>query len=65
MSFDYEPSELDKLHFKYVELENAAEMLWVCLANVDNGAWSKQSDVWQETVKKWRDNYFKVVGIKP
>lgn len=42
------------------ELLDAAEMLWVCLANVSGGDWSKQSQEWQEAAKKWRDNYFKV-----
>ena len=39
---------------------DAAEMLWVCLANVSGGDWSKQTPEWQKAAKKWRDNYFKV-----
>lgn len=43
------------------ELEQAAEMLWVTLAHVSGGDWTKQTKEWQEAVVRWRDNYFKVI----
>lgn len=49
---------LDKQRVK--ELDDAAEMLWVVIANVSEGNWSKQSKEWQEAAARWRDNYFKV-----
>jgi hypothetical protein len=42
------------------ELLEAGEMLWVVLANVSGGDWSKQSVEWQEVAGRWRDNYFDV-----
>ena len=46
---------------KLIKLADAAEMLWVVLANVSDGDWTKQNQVWQESAAKWRDNYFKVL----
>lgn len=37
---------------------DAAEMLWVVLANVNGGDWTKQTKEWQEAAARWRDNYF-------
>ena len=48
---------LDKQKVK--EFVNAAEMLWVVLANVSEGNWSLQSEEWQKAASRWRDNYFK------
>lgn len=42
-------------------MNDAAEMLWVVLANVSGGDWSKQSPEWQEAAARWRDNYFAVL----
>jgi hypothetical protein len=42
------------------EMANAAEMLWVVLANVSESDWSKQTLEWQEAAKRWRDNYLNV-----
>jgi hypothetical protein len=39
-------------------MQDAAEMLWVVLANVSGGDWSKQTPEWQEAAARWRDNYF-------
>jgi len=39
-------------------MTDAAEMLWVVLANVSGGDWTKQSPEWQEAAARWRDNYF-------
>lgn len=39
---------------------DAAEMLWIVLANVSGGDWQKQTPEWREAAAKWRDNYFKV-----
>ena len=41
-------------------IEDAAEMLWVVIANVSEGDWTKQTKEWQEAAAKWRDYYFKV-----
>lgn len=40
------------------KLADAAEMLWVVLANVSGGDWTKQTPDWQEAAARWRDNYF-------
>lgn len=37
---------------------DAAEMLWVVLANASGGDWTQQSPEWQEAAARWRDNYF-------
>ena len=42
------------------EHRDAAEMLWICLANVSDGDWMKQSDEWRKVTVRWRDNYFRV-----
>lgn len=42
-------------------MADAAEMLWVMLANVSEGNWTKQSADWQEYAARWRDNYFAVL----
>lgn len=46
-------------------LRDAAEMLWVVLANVSGGDWEKQTEEWQEAAKRWRDNYFAVLRRVP
>ena len=43
------------------QLEDVAEMLWVVLANVSEGDWSKQTKEWQEAAVRWRDNYFSAI----
>jgi hypothetical protein len=43
---------------------DAAEMLWVVLANVSGGDWTQQSAEWQEAAAHWRDNYFAAIGGK-
>ena len=55
---------IEMLEDNYKELLDAAEMLWVCLANVSEGDWTKQNEEWQKATEKWRDNYLKVVGKK-
>jgi hypothetical protein len=42
-------------------LADAAEMLWVVLANVNGGDWTKQSAEWQEAAARWRDTYFAAI----
>ena len=44
-----------------IKLADAAEMLWVVLANVSEGDWTKQTEGWQIAAKKWRDNYFEAI----
>ncbi len=39
-------------------MADAAEMLWIVLANVSEGDWTKQTPEWQEAAARWRDNYF-------
>lgn len=43
----------------------AAEMLWVVLANVSGGDWTKQTPEWQEAAARWRDNYFIATRAAP
>jgi hypothetical protein len=43
-------------------MADAAEMLWVVLANVSGGDWTKQTQEWQEAAARWRDNYFAAVA---
>jgi hypothetical protein len=42
-------------------MADAAEMLWVVLANVSGGDWTKQSQEWQDAAARWRDNYFEAL----
>ena len=42
-------------------MADAAEMLWIVLANVSGGNWKEQSPEWQEAAARWRDNYFAVL----
>jgi hypothetical protein len=42
-------------------MADAAEMLWVVLANVSGGDWKQQSKDWQDAEARWRDNYFAAV----
>ncbi len=42
-------------------MRDAAEMLWVVLANVSEGDWRKQTADWQEVAGRWRDNYFSLL----
>ncbi len=46
-------------------LRDAAEMLWVVLANVSGGNWKEQSADWQAAAARWRDNYFAAIGHPP
>ncbi len=47
------------------DLADAAEMLWVVLANVSGGDWTKQSPEWQAAAARWRDNYFASLSVIP
>jgi hypothetical protein len=49
---------------EYTKMRDAAEMLWVVLANVDGGDWSKQSAEWQQAAARWRDEFHKVANVK-
>jgi hypothetical protein len=40
---------------------DAAEMLWVVLANVSGGDWAQQSPEWQEAAARWRDDYLEAI----
>jgi len=39
------------------QMADAAEMLWVVLANVSGSDWQQQSEEWQRAAARWRDNY--------
>ena len=56
-----EIKRLKEVEKKYEILKDSADMLWVCLANVSGGDWSKQNKDWQEATIKWRDNYFRSI----
>lgn len=43
------------------KMADAAEMLWVVLASVSGGDWTKQTAEWQKAAARWRDNYFAAV----
>lgn len=43
-------------------MADAAERLWVVLANVSGGDWTTQTQEWQEAAARWRDHYFAVLG---
>jgi hypothetical protein len=51
-------AEREALREANKRLADAAEMLWVVLANVSGGNWSHQSPEWQEAAARWRDNYY-------
>lgn len=38
-------------------MTNAAEMLWIVLANVSNGDWTKQTPEWQDCAARSRDEF--------
>lgn len=57
---EFEAREQELLD-RITALEDAAEMLWVVLANVSEGDWTKQSVDWREAAAQWRDNYFEAV----
>lgn len=52
------------LHPGSPSMADAAEMLWVVLANVSGGDWTKQSDDWQEAAARWRDYYFAALNAE-
>jgi hypothetical protein len=58
-------STLAALQEAHRRLKDAAEMLWVVLANVSGGDWTKQSADWQEAAARWRDNYFAALSSPP
>jgi len=43
------------------KLADAAEMLWVVVANASGGDWKRETLEWQEAAAHWRDNYFNVL----
>jgi len=46
-------------------MSDAAEMLWVTLANVSGGDWTQQTPEWQEAAARWRDAYFRATAAQP
>jgi hypothetical protein len=51
-------TETDRARQEPPSMADAAEMLWVVLASVSGGDWTKQSVEWQEAAARWRDYYF-------
>ena len=45
-------------------MADAAEMLWVVLANVSGGDWTQQTPEWREAAARWRDNYFALLSSR-
>jgi hypothetical protein len=37
------------------------QMAWGLLANVSEGNWERQTDEWQDAVKRWRSAYFQLL----
>lgn len=50
-------AENARLRDVHKQMANAAEMLWVVLANVSGGDWTLQSKEWQKVARRWADNY--------
>ncbi len=46
-------------------LTDAAEMLWVVVANVSGGDWTQQTPEWREAAARWRDYYFASLPATP
>ncbi len=42
-------------------LMDAAEMLWITLANVSGGDWTQQTPEWQAAAARYRDQYFEAL----
>lgn len=49
---------LDAANERAGKMADAAEMLWVVLANVSGGDWDKQGKEWKDAAERWRDQYF-------
>ncbi len=60
---DFYEKRLEESRKGLRQVLNAAEMLWVVLANVSEGNWTKQTDDWQKAAKRWRDNYLKLLPV--
>ena len=58
-------AEIARLQTWMKSMADAAEMLWVVVANASGGDWTKQSADWQEAAARWRDNYFAVLKALP
>ena len=51
--------ELSKIVDKTAEpIDNLLETAWGIICNVSQGDWTKQNKEWQETVAKFRTEYF-------
>jgi hypothetical protein len=46
------------------KMDDAAEMLWIVVANASGGNWSEQSPDWQEAAARWRDNYYATLAAR-
>lgn len=47
---------------RYKRMAEAAESLWIVLADVNNGDWSQQSETWQLAAEHARDFYFALLN---
>lgn len=64
---DTEADLRDRLHdleARYQKLAEAAEMLWIVVANASGGDWSKQTEEWQKAAARSWDNYFAVLNLE-
>lgn len=48
------------LKARVTEYRDAAEMLWVMLANVNGGDWTTQTEEWQAAARRWADNFHRI-----
>lgn len=54
-------TERDEAIDRSKKILDAAEMLWVVIANVSGGNWAAQSSEWQEAAARCRDHYFSIL----
>lgn len=59
-------AELERVNRACAEMRDAAEMLWVVLADVSEGDWKKQTQEWQDAAPRWRDELLEFIeAAKP
>ena len=51
-------AEVERLQLRLRSICDAAEMLWIVLANVSGGDWTQQSQEWQDAAARYRAKYF-------
>lgn len=48
---------IDRQRKDLERMKDAAEMLWIVLANVSQGNWNDQTPEWREAARRWQMNY--------